>query len=129
MNAEELHTTDPAAQSLGISLGEASEGPDGQTSTHLTVTADMLNPFGTCHGGVIFQLIDTAMAYRSNAGGPTAVATSASIDFVAAAHEGDELTATLTSPFWARNAVHDGAVTKGDGTIVALFRGKTLRIG
>lgn len=124
MSAAELHANDPSAKALGIELVEAKPG---WVVVRMTVTEAMLNPRGTCHGGITFQLADTAMAYVSNAAGPTAMATAATIDFVGPAHVGDVLTAAISTTLDARNALHDAVVTNGD-SIIAHFRGKTLRL-
>ncbi len=124
MSAEQLHATDPSAAALGIELVEATPG---RVTIRVVVTEEMLNPRGTCHGGIIFQLADTAMAYVSNADGPVAMATAATIDFVAAAYVGDVLTASIATTLDVRNALHDAVITSED-RVIAHFRGKTLRL-
>ena len=54
----------------------------------MPVRADMLNGLGVCHGGVVFTLADSAMAFSSNSFNHLAVATQAEIDWLAPAREG-----------------------------------------
>ncbi len=57
------------------------------------------------------------------------MAAAASIDFLAAAHEGDELTAVATE-LWRtrRNGIYEITVTNQHGARIALFRGRSYRI-
>jgi acyl-CoA thioesterase len=90
----------------------------------------MCNGHRICHGGLIFTLADTAMAFASNSHDETAVATSASVEFVESAREGDRLRATAVERHRkGRNAIYDVSVDRVDGSVIALFRGHTLTIG
>ncbi len=92
----------------------------------MTVRDEHCNGLGVCHGGLIFTLADTAMAFASNADGSRAFATNAEVDFVNAARAGDHLVAVCTTIVQrGRAAVHDVEVRAGD-TVVAVFRGRTL---
>lgn len=121
--AEQLHGADAAASTLGITLVSADASG---VELRMTVRDDMLNFGGTCHGGALFHLADTAMSYLSNAGTTTSVATAASIDFVAPAFSGTTLHAVGTTVLAARNAVHDVTIKTAHGEVIAIFRGKTL---
>lgn len=121
---DELAAADNAARTLGVVVVEARPG---SIEVGLTVTESMLNFGGTCHGGVLFQLADTAMSYVSNQDRSMSVATAANIDFVSPAVKGDELRAVVTTTLDGRNAIHDGTITVDD-RVIALFRGKTLRL-
>lgn len=93
----------------------------------MRVRADMLNPHGTCHGGITFLLADTALAY---AAGGAVVTTSAHIIYSAPASAGDMLTAECTAIHQGKKSgVFDVTITKQDGTEVALIRGQTLAFG
>ena len=86
-----MHERDQVAKGLQIDISRAVTG--GATAS-MTVTHAMTNGLGTCHGGVIFSLADTAMGHASNAGDERSLATTASIEWVKAAKQGDRLTAT-----------------------------------
>lgn len=100
----------------------------GRATIEMTVTEEMTNGLGVCHGGLIFTLADTAMAYASNAGSHSAVSTTASIEWLRRAHSGDRLSATSTAVARrGRNTVHDVVVTN-DGDVIALVRAHTLTV-
>ncbi len=117
---------DAASQRLGIEVVNAS---DGAARVEMTVTDGMVNGLGVLHGGVIFTLADTAMAYASNAGEADAVAVNADIDFLQPGNVGDRLVATATRRAAAgRTSVFDVDVTTEPGSVVATFRGRTRTI-
>ncbi len=101
----------------------------GIATVEMTVTDEMTNGLDVCHGGIIFTLADTAMAYASNAGDHSAVSTTASIEWLRPAHAGDRLSATSTPvAVRGRNTVHDVVVTRADGEVVAMVRAHTLMV-
>jgi acyl-CoA thioesterase len=117
---EVAHTHDMSVDHVGADCATVS----------MTVTAEMANGLGVCHGGLVFTLADTAMAYASNAGDERTMSTTATIDWLRPARVGARLTATSTlTAARGRNAIHDIVVTDESGAVVALVRGQTLRIG
>jgi acyl-CoA thioesterase len=122
-----IRAKDRCADALGISVVDAGEG---RATVEMTVRSDMCNGHETCHGGIIFTLADSAMGFASNSHGVEALATAASVEFLQAARDGDVVRATASERhLGGRSGVYDVAVTRADGTTIALFRGKTLRIG
>lgn len=122
--ASEMLASDQASMWLGIQLTHASPG---RALAVLEIQEHHCNGLGVCHGGFLFTLADTAMAFATNADGSRAFATNAEIDFVEAARVGDRLTATCTQIVSrGRAGVSDVEVTKQDGTTIAVFRGRTL---
>jgi acyl-CoA thioesterase len=117
---------DRASRSLGMQLLELSSGA---ARVQMTVTAEMTNGHGICHGGLIFTLADSAFAFACNSHGESAVAAAASIDFLAPAATGDVLTAEARE-FWhvGRTGLCDVVVRRADGTMIAQFRGRSQRI-
>ena len=116
-----MYARDRAAQTLGIVVTKV--GP-GFASCRMAVREEMLNGHGTCHGGLIFTLADTAFAYACNAGNRATVALGAQITFTAPARLGDELVATARERSRAgRTGVYDVEVCRDDGATLALFRG------
>jgi acyl-CoA thioesterase len=95
----------------------------------MRVRADMVNGHGVCHGGLVFALGDSAFAFACNSHNESTVAAAASIDFLAGAREGDELTAEA-SELWRtrRNGIYEINVCNQRGERVALFRGRSYRI-
>ena len=121
-----MHSRDRVAHELDISIDSSAPG---SATVSMTVTDQMTNGLGVCHGGIVFTLADTAMAHASNAGNGRTLATSASIEWIRAARIGDGLTAKcLVIARRGRNMVHDIEVTNGAGETVALVRGQTLTL-
>src|SRR4051812_22239852 len=58
-----MYERDPASQALGMTLDAI--GP-GYARMSMAVRRDMLNGHGTCHGGYIFMLADSAFAFACN---------------------------------------------------------------
>ena len=124
--ARSLHERDPSAVAFCIELLEAS--PSG-ASVRMPVGPDHCNGFDILHGGMTFLLADSAMAFASNASGEVALASSAEIDWLAPVHIGAVLTATATRRWMGgRSALWDVTVTDGDGTTVAVMRGRTRTV-
>ena len=121
--AETLYARDKASRKLGIRI-QVSE--PGAATAGMTVTADMLNGHGVCHGGHLFALADTAFAFACNGYGIVTVAAGASVEFLCPAREGDELKATARERHRGRRTgVYDVTVVNQEGVEVALFRGRS----
>ena len=125
-DAAALYAQDPSAGWLGIELLAADE--TGAT-VRMTVGSDMCNGFEIAHGGIVFLLADSAMAFASNSQAVPALATTAEIDWLAPVRAGQTLTATATSRWSSRRtALWDITVSTDDDTPVALFRGRTRQV-
>jgi len=95
----------------------------------MTVTEAMTNGHGICHGGFIFTLADSAMAFAANPRGEPAVAQHAQITFVRPSHVGETLVADCEERMHAgRSGMYDVRVTTAAGELVAEFRGHTRTI-
>ncbi len=124
--AAALFERDRATQALGMRLMEVKPG---RARVLMRVRADMLNGHGVCHGGIVFSLADSAFAFACNSHNDATVAAAASIDFLAAARTGDELTAEASEAWRTkRNGVYDIVITNQRGERIALFRGRSYRI-
>jgi acyl-CoA thioesterase len=123
---ETLYAGDKASQSHGIRIAEVRPGYARLT---MPVRSDMVNGHRICHGGMVFTLADSAFAFACNSYNESTVAAAASIDFLAAAHEGDELTAEARE-LWRskRNGIYEITVTNQKGARIAFFRGRSYRI-
>lgn len=126
--ARRMFAADAVAAALGIELVDIATG---RATVRMTVRADMLNGFGTIHGGVLFTLADTALSLSSNSYGQPTVAAAASIDFLGPAHEGEVLVAeAIEQVRRRRTGLYDVAVTRLDADgrsadTVAHFRGRS----
>lgn len=117
---------DRNAAAMGMAISDVEAG---SATVAMTVRPDMVNGHAICHGGIMFALADTAMAFAANAHGPPAVASGASIEFLRPAHEGDRITAVAVEAQRAgRSGIYDVTVRSGDGTVHAVFRGRTRTI-
>jgi acyl-CoA thioesterase len=121
-----MFAADRASRGLGIEVTGLSAG---QASVAMTVTAQMLNGHGSCHGGYVFLLADTAFSLACNGYGMVTVAAGAEITFVAPVREGDRLRAHARERTrFGRRGIFDVTVRRdgndhGGGDVVAEFRG------
>jgi acyl-CoA thioesterase len=99
-----------------------------RVTLRMEVREDMTNGFGVCHGGVTFAFADSALAFASNTGGKVTVSIENSMTYPATVRVGDVLLADAEEEASSqRLAYYRVRVTKGDGTVVALFRGTVFR--
>ncbi|OBS31191.1 phenylacetic acid degradation protein PaaD [Tepidimonas fonticaldi] len=122
-----MWSRDHATQALGMRLDAIAPG---RAVLSMPVRRDMVNGHAICHGGLIFTLADSAFAYACNSYNHNTVASACHIDFLAPAREGDVLEAEAVERSLAgRTGVYDITVRVRGGRTVALFRGKSYRIG
>jgi acyl-CoA thioesterase len=124
--ASALYERDRASQALGMRLAGVRPG---WAQVVMRVRPDMVNGHGLCHGGLVFALGDSAFAFACNSHNDSTVAAAASIDFLAGAREGDELTAEANEVWRTRrNGIYEISVCNQHGERIALFRGRSYRI-
>jgi acyl-CoA thioesterase len=119
---------DTASRLLGIELLDAGTG---RAQARMTVRPDMLQGHGTCHGGLVATLADTAFAAACNSHGDgPSVAASADVTWVRPAFAGDVLVADAREHLRSgRTGVTDVTVRReADGHVVALFRGRSVEL-
>jgi acyl-CoA thioesterase len=121
-----MMANDHASAALGMRLLHISPGA---AHMEMLVRADMLNGFGTCHGGMITTLADSAFGFACNSYNEMTVASGLSVDFVAPAYAGDVLTARATEvSLSGRTGVYDVMVFNQNADCIAVFRGRSHRI-
>ncbi len=124
--ADAMWAADRASSGLGMRLDEV---VDGRARLSMTITEAMANGHGICHGGFIFALADSAMAFVANPRGEAAVAHHAAITFVRPGRIGDVLVAECVERMHAgRSGMYDVRVCTAEGELVAEFRGHTRTI-
>jgi acyl-CoA thioesterase len=102
----------------------------GQARLAMTVREDMVNGHGICHGGFIFALADSAMAFAANSHGERTVAQHATMTWLRPVRVGETLRAdALERSRTGRSGIYDVQVTGADGEPVAEFRGHTRLSG
>ena len=110
---------------LGVEILDV--GP-ARVTLRMAVRQDMTNGFGVCHGGVTFAFADSALAFASNTGGKVTVSIENSMTYPAAVRVGDLLLADAEQEASSqRLAYYRVRVTRGDGAVVALFRGTVFQ--
>jgi acyl-CoA thioesterase len=120
-SSEAMLRDDHTTKGFGMKIEAV--GP-GVATISMVVRKDHLNGHGTCHGGAIFTLADSAFAFACNSHNKITVAQHCSVTFLAPGREGDRLTATAREVTLAgRSGVYDVTVTREDKTVIAEFRG------
>ena len=121
-----MFADDAASKGLGMQIEAI--GP-GLATIKMVVQANMLNGHGTCHGGFITTLADSAFAFACNSYNEATVASGLSIDFVAPAKLNDTLTAYATEvALSGRTGVYDIAVKNQSGVLDATMRAKSYSL-
>jgi acyl-CoA thioesterase len=116
---------DVFSQWLGVEILEVTPA---RVTLRMAVRQDMTNGFGVCHGGVTFAFADSALAFASNTGGKVTVSIENSMTYPAAVRVGDLLLADAEQEASSqRLAYYRVRVTRGDGAVVALFRGTVFQ--
>jgi acyl-CoA thioesterase len=101
----------------------------GRARVTMRVRADMTNGHGTCHGGVLFALADSAFAFACNSHNKRTVAAAASIEFLQAARQGDELTAAASETWRSRRSgLYDVTIVNQKQEQIAVFRGRAHQL-
>ena len=126
-SADHMWADDLAPQGLGMTIDEIEPG---RAVLSMEITPEMVNGHNIAHGGFIFTLADSAFAFSCNTYNEVTVAQGATIDFVRSAVLGDCLRAEAQERSRGRRTgVYDVTVTRGDGKIIACFRGKSFNLG
>ena len=116
-----LAAADPYVVATGMRCTHAAAG---EAEVRLALGADHLNFMGTCHGGVVFALADTAFGLAANSHGTMAAGIDAHITYQQAAQAGDTLVARAREVSRTRRlAVYRVEVEREDGQSVSSFTG------
>jgi acyl-CoA thioesterase len=122
---EKMWQNDHFSQWLGLKIDQITEGG---CRLHYTIRRDMLNGFGTVHGGIIFSAADSCFAFACNSHGRLAVALDVSITFTKAAKEVETLYVEAKEVHLGnKTSVYDIKTTNEKGEIVAIFKGTAYR--
>lgn len=96
----------------------------GSVTARMKVREEMLNGFKVCHGGIMFSLADSVLAFAANASEHKAVSIEASIAYPNPVYEGDVVTATSHEISRSdKLGIYSVSLVKENGTVVADFRG------
>ena len=121
-----MYARDRASKELGIKLEEIRPG---YARMSMQVEAWMLQGYAVCHGGLLFALADTTMAFASCSYNQQHVALHANIDYLRPAELGDTLTAeAIEGSRSKRMAMYNVIIENGEGKTVCHFRGRTFGV-
>ena len=123
--AAAMFAEDRNAHAMGMIVTTVAPGA---ATVEMTVAPSMANGLDVCHGGVIFALADTAMAFASNARGGTHLAAHAAIDWIAPAKVGEELTAVAEETHQNGRTGFYAVTVAGPDGVVAVFHGRTKKV-
>ena len=122
-----MYARDRASQELGIELLECAPG---YARMSMVVLDWMLQGHDVCHGGLMFALADTAMAFASNSHNQSHLALNANIDFLRPAQLGETLIAEAREGNRTRRTgMYDVSIVNDKGQAVCHFRGRTFGVG
>ena len=124
---ERMMSTDAFSKWLGVTLLEVGVG---RATARMTVRSEMVNGFGTAHGGIVFAFGDSLLAFCCNSTGEISVALDCSVSYPAAVRPGDMLTATgVQESSTRRIGFASVTIRNQDEMIVGHFRGTVYRTG
>lgn len=110
---------------LGLEVVEL--GP-ARCHCRMIVREEMVNGFGVAHGGIVYSLADSALAFASNTHGRISMSIENGISYPATVHPGDTLSAVAVEETASyRLGFYRVRVTNQLEQTVALFRGTVYR--
>lgn len=116
---------DAFSQWLGV---EPLEIAPRRSTLRMTVRPEMVNGFGVSHGGIVYSLADSALAFAANTNGRVTVAIENSISYPQPVSVGDVLTAVAEEEsFTTRLGFYRVTVRNQNDVLVAIFRGTVYR--
>ena len=122
---DKMVASDAFSRWLGI---EVLETRVGHSVVRMTVRDEMVNGFGTSHGGIVFSLADSAFAFATNAGGFVSVAIDCTVSYPAAVRPGDVLTAIATEESTTNKLAFCSVTVRNQiNAAVGHFRGTVYR--
>ncbi|HJQ19664.1 MAG TPA: hydroxyphenylacetyl-CoA thioesterase PaaI [Gemmatimonadaceae bacterium] len=99
-----------------------------RSTVRMTVRQEMVNGFGVSHGGIVYSLADSALAFAANTNGNVTVAIENSISYPQPVNVNDQLTAVAEEEsFTNRLGYYRVSVRNQNDLLVAIFRGTVYR--
>ncbi len=118
---------DAFSQWLDIKILEVK---DGYAKVAMMVRQEMMNGFQVAHGGIIFSLADSALAFACNNRNNLSLALECNISFLKQVNVGDELIAETKEIHNGKSTgVYSINVTNQKNQQIALFKGTCFRTG
>jgi acyl-CoA thioesterase len=120
-----MYENDAFSQWLGIERVKIEEG---SAVLKMVIKKEMTNGFGIAHGGIIFSLADSSLAFASNSYGRRSVSIEASISWTESLKEGDVVIATAQKVSLSNKVgIFDVEIKTDQGNLVGVFRGTVYR--
>lgn len=122
---QKLINNDPFSQWLGIKIMAADKGT---CRLECIINKKMLNGYKVTHGGIVFSLADTALAFAVATLGRVSLAIDHSISFIKQTSEGDKITAeaqVMHSSF--KTGVVSVKIMNSSGELIAFSKGTVYR--
>lgn len=124
---QHLLKNDPFSIWMGVEMEEARTG---FCRINCTVTDSMLNGFSVTHGGIIFSLADTALAFSAATYGRVSLAIDNSISFLKKSTNGDKIFAiSEVIHITHKTGVFEVNVKNSSDELIALMKGTVYRTG
>lgn len=99
-----------------------------QATVSMTVRDEMVNGFGVAHGGIVYSLADSALAFAANTHGKVTVAIENSISYPQPVNVGDVLTAVADEDSGTKRLGFYRVVVRNQkDVLVATFRGTVFK--
>lgn len=122
---ESMLARDYYSKWLGIVVSDIELG---YCKLHFIVRKEMLNGFGSIHGGILFSAADSAFAFACNSDGYITVALDATISFAQPAFEGEKLVVIAKKMHMGNRAgFYHVEVSNERSELIALFKGTAYR--
>lgn len=119
--SQAMWQSDDASKWIGMKLIEVKEAT---ATLELIVEKHHCNGHGSCHGGVIYSLADSAFAFACNSRNQATVAQHNTITYLAPGLLNDRLTArAVEASLIGRTGIYDVSVTNQNNEVIAEFRG------
>lgn len=124
---ETLLRQDPFSNWMKVKIIGAGEG---HCKIQCRIRDNMTNGFGITHGGIIFSIADTALAFSASTYGKVALALDNSISFTNKSVAGDILTASSSAINITRKiGLFDVRIKNQNNITIAMMKGTVYRTG
>lgn len=122
---EKLLSNDPFSNWMEIEIINVKEG---FCKIRCIIREEMINGFNVAHGGIIYSLADTALAFSAATGGAVALALDNSISYTKKAKLGNTLTASSEAiNITRRTGLYNVKVTNQSSEVIAVMKGTVYR--
>ncbi|RQO30205.1 thioesterase [Taibaiella sp. KBW10] len=124
---EALMKNDAFSKWLDIRIEKVDSG---YCKLQYTIRPEMLNGFGSVHGGILFSASDSALAFACNSHGILSVAMEVSISYTRPAFEGQVLTVEAQEINLGKTTgLYDIKTYNEEGKLICVFKGTVYRTG